>query len=270
MPQAKRLPTNKSKSLVKTREEQIEAQASSMMNEATLLVSKVNALKHADINIEKALVDFRYNVIKVGENEVHKAFDDIVSTAKINYDKAKAKLTEYLTPWQNADLAIRAGLNAYYSMVERVHREEQEKADREQAEQERLASIEREQERAKLEHSIQKKIDSLPANASPVLIDKYLSQLEELDGPQPIAPPVIVSKPETTGMMNQQDNWKGMVEPGQEMNVLRQIVAGNLPLSIIEFRQPELSKLAKLYKLTKKFDGLKFWNQPFTKGVGGK
>lgn len=256
-------------------EEQIAQKALDVTTEVTSLTTVLSTLQHADLSIEQSIVKFRNDVIKPGIAEVHQAFDEIVSTAKTNLDTAKinhnvarSKLDEYLAPWEKADQLLRDTLNGYYSRMKEIQRREQELADREQAERERLAAIQRDQERIKLEKDIQKQIDSLPKKANPALIDKLLEPLEEFDAPQVIAPPVRVSQPELSGAMSQTDNWKGEVMAGREMEVLRLVVDGTLPISIIEFRAPELNKLAKLYKNTKRVAGLRFWNQPFVRGVG--
>ena len=249
-------------------EEQITQKALDVTTEVTSLTTVLSTLQHADLSIEQSIVKFRNDVIKPGIAEVHQAFDEIVSTAKTNYDLARNKLGEYLSPWEKADQLLRDTLNGYYSRMKEIQHREQELADREQAERERLAAIQRDQERIKLEKDIQKQIDSLPKKANPALIDKLLEPLEEFDAPQIIAPPVRVSAPELSGAMSQTDNWKGEVITGREMEVLRLIVDGTLPISIIKFRSPGLNKLAKLYKNTKKVAGLRFWNQPFVRGVG--
>jgi hypothetical protein len=251
-------------------EEQIAQRALNASDEALALVQRISTLQHADVSVEQSLVSFRNEVIKAGISEVHSAYDSIVEKAKSTYDEAKKKLNDYLLPWQKADELIRVAINDYYTMVKQVQRREQEKADREQAEKERLAAVQREQERLKLEKQIEKQIDSLPKKADPALIEKLLEPLKEFETPLTVAPPIIVSAPETSGAMSQTDNWKGKVELNKEMRVLEQIVAGELPISLIEFRAPELNKLAKLYQNKKKIDGLVFWNQPFVRGVGGR
>ena len=251
-------------------EDQLAERALDITDQTNKLVASISTISQANLSIEQSIISFRNDVVKTGLNEVHMAFDPIVESAKSNYDIAKKQRATYLSPWERADELLRAGLNQYYSRVTEHKRIEQQLADRQQAENERLAAIQRDQERIKLEKSIEKKIDTLPIDADPRLIEKLLAPLEEFNGPQPVAPPIIVSEPELTGVMHQTDNWKGSVVAGSEMAVLRQIVAGELPISLIEFRTPELNRLAKLHQNKKSINGLRFWNEPFVRGVGGR
>ena len=240
--------------------------------EAQRHVTVLNNLNVDDINAERAAVTFRVEVIKRGQEMVHDAFDTIVDKTKAAYDEARNERADQLKPFEAADRLMLASLNGYYTRQKQRARDEQERADREQAARESQAAIQRQQEQALLEERIYDQLAQLPDDAPLALIEKIQAPLEQFKKPLTVAPPVRVSEPVTSGGMTQQDNLKGEVIADREMDVLKQIIAGELPLSIIEFRVPALNNLAKVHwngtQFTKQFDGIRFWNEPFSRGVG--
>lgn len=224
------------------------------------------ALAITDIDTERAAVSFRTDVIKPGIEEANKAFDPIVETAKLAYDTAREQRSKSLEPFQLADRLILDAITSYRLNLQRIQREEQQRAEREQAERERLASIERDRERTRLQAEIDAKLEELPADAPDELIAKIMAPLEEIQAPMAIAPPVQVSVPETASGMTLVDNWRAITVDAME--VLRQVVKGDLPMGIVELKQSELNRLAKLYKDERKIPGLRFENAKFTRGTG--
>jgi len=251
-----------------TPEQRIEQRALHVSEEAARVAANVAKLQAADVAVEQAAVRFLNDVIKVGIKEVHDVFDSIVENAKSTYDTARRERDRHLKPFEDASQSIRDSINAYYQTLKRIEREELERAEREQAERERLAAIQREEEKKRVQAEVDKQLESLPPDTPESLIEKIIEPLTAYEEPMSIAPPVRVSSPETSGLMSQQSNWRGSIIPGMEIEVLKQVVAGTLPLSIVEFRTPELNRMAKLYQGRKSFAGIRFEDVPFVKGTG--
>lgn len=250
------------------RELEVATRALEVTEEAEDIARVIMSLTTDDVNRERGAVLFRTEVIKVGLKQGHDLLDDIVSSAKLTYDTARAKRDKALEPFETADKTIRDALTIYYTKQRDRAALAQKKADEEQAQREREAIANREKERIALEEKIMDSIAELDENA-PGYREKVAaleSRLEPLNKPVEVVPAVRVSAPETTGAMSLQDNWSGRVTDVQA--IVRQIVAGDLPWSLIEVRQPEANKLAKLYKNEKRFAGLVFENNPFTRGSG--
>ena len=249
-----------------TPEERVQQQVLTVSVEATNLATKVKALKHPDVHLETELVNFRKEVIKIAQEQAHTAYDDIVAAARVSYEVAKKKLDDLLGPLAKADVELRAAANDYYAMLERIDRENKRKAQEEQAERERQAVIQREKDRILLETQIENQLSELPEDAPEELKEKIMAPLDEM-APIFIAPTVSVSAPQTTGSMVKVDNWKGAVIPGKEMDVLRQVLDGTLPLGIIKFHEPGLNALAKIHQNKSTVPGLVFTNASYVKGT---
>lgn len=250
------------------RELQVAQRALEVTEEAEDLAQIITSLKIDDVNREKAAVNFRNEVIKVGLKQGHDLLDDIVSTAKTAYDTARNKRDRALEPFEIADKTIRDALTIYYTKQRERGAAAQRQADADQQERERQAAINRQNDRLQLEEKIADELAKLPDDAPQELIDKIQAPLQVFEQPMAVVQAVKVSAPETTGQMALQDNWKGEVIDGEEMKVLKQIVAGELPISLINWNAPEFNRMAKLYTDKKKFDGIRFWNVPFSRGSG--
>ena len=250
------------------REAQVAARALEVTGEATNIAHTIKSLTIDDVAQERAAVSFRDEVIKVGLKQGHDLLDDIVSTAKTAYDTARNKRDAALKPFEDADKLIREALAVYYTKQRERVAIAQRKADEEQAAREREAITSRQKERVALEEQVMDAIAALDENDPQYQdkVDALQSRLEPLSRPVEVVPSVKVSAPETTGAMSLQDNWSARINDVQA--IVRQVVAGDLPWSLIEIRQPEANKLAKLYKNEKKFAGLVFENNPFTRGSG--
>jgi hypothetical protein len=254
------------KQLDLTLAEQVAQQALEVSEVAIRHSQSLSQLQTADLHTEQQAVEFR-EVIKQGISQAHEAYDDIVKTAKTNYDTAKGKLNDALEPFEKADRLILDSLNDYYTLLKRLQREEEARAEKEQAERERLAAILRQQERQQLEADIERQLAELPDHEreNEELIQKIIAPLEDLQDHTPVAPPVRVSKPVTTGAMSQQSNWTGEVT---DMYVfLQRIVNKDLPVTLIEVRQPELNKLAAVYQDKIGIPGVRFYNKTFVRGT---
>lgn len=250
------------------REAEVAKRALEVTEEAEGIARVITSLVVDDVNREKAAVNFRTEVIKVGLKQGHDLLDDIVSTSKAAYDMARSKRDLALEPFEKADKIVRDALTIYYTKQRDRAALAQKKADDEQRQREHDAAVNRERDRIALEEKIADELAKLPDDAPQDLIDKIQAPLEVFEQPMQVVVAVKVSAPETTGAMTLQDNWKGEVVENKEMAVLKQVVAGELPLSLVSFSTPELNRMAKLYTDKKKFDGIRFWNAPFTRGSG--
>jgi hypothetical protein len=252
------------------RELEVATRALEVTEEAEDIARVIMSLTVDDVNRERGAVAFRTEVIKVGLKQGHDLLDDIVSSAKLTYDTARAKRDKALEPFETADKTIRDALTIYYTRQRERGLAAQRKADEEQAAREREANANRQSELRAAEDRIMDEIAKLDETAPDyqAQVDKLEAQLHPLAQPVQVVTAVKVSAPERTGAMTLQDNWKGEVIEGHEMTVLKQIVAGELPLSLVSFSAPELNRMAKLYTNKKAFDGLRFWNAPFTRGSG--
>lgn len=252
------------------REQQVATRALELVEEAEDIASVITSLTIDDVNREKGAVLFRNEVIKAGLKQGHDLLDDIVSTAKIAYDTARDKRDKALEPFEKADKLIRDALTIYYTKQRDRAALAQREADEAQAAREREANANRKQELAALEERVMDEIAKLDESTPDYQdqVDKLMQQIHPLTQPVQVVTAVKVSAPERTGAMTLQDNWKGEVVENKEMIVLKQIVAGDLPLSLVSFSAPELNRMAKLYTNKKAFDGLRFWNAPFTRGSG--
>lgn len=250
------------------REEQVAKRALEVTEEADDIARVITSLTVDDVNREKAAVAFRIEVIKVGLKQGHDLLDDIVSTAKVAYDTARDKRDAALEPFEKADKIIRDALTIYYTKQRDRAVLAQKKADDEQRQREHDAAVNRERDRIALEEKIADELAALPDDAPQELLDKIQAPLQVFEQPMQVVPSVKISAPEVSGAMTLQSNWKGEIVEGREMDVLKQIVAGTLPLSLVSFSTPELNRMAKLYTNQRRFDGLRFWDQPFTRGSG--
>ena len=250
------------------REAEVAKRAAEVTDQAEGIARVMTSLTVDDINREKAAVAFRTDVIKAMIQQGHDLLDDIVKAAKNAYDIARDKRDKALAPFEAADKLIRDALTIYYTKQRDRAALAQKKADEEQQERERQAAMNRDKERLALEEKIADELAQLPDDAPQELIDKIQAPLQVYEQPMQVVPSVKVSAPETTGQMSLQSNWKGEIIDGMEMTVLKQIVAGELPLSLVSFNGPELNRMAKLYTDKKRFDGIRFWDQPFTRGSG--
>jgi hypothetical protein len=250
------------------RELEVAIRALEVTEEAEDIARVITSLTIDDVNRERGAVMFRTEVIKVGLKQGHDLLDDIVASAKFTYDTARAKRDKALEPFEAADKTIRDALTIYYTKQRERATLAQKKADDEQRQREHDAAVNRERDRLALEEKIADELAALPDDAPQELLDKIQAPLQVFEQPMQVAPSVKVSAPETTGQMALQSNWKGEVVEGYELVVLKQIVAGQLPLSLVSFNAPELNRMAKLHTDKKRFDGIRFWNQPFTRGAG--
>ena len=254
-----------------TPEEEVAQRALIVTDEAKALATTIGKLNVDDVQTERSVVLFRNEVIKVGMSQARELLDPIVKASKEAYDTARGQRDKALEPFEKADRLVLDALSGYYTRQKQRQREEQERADREQSQREAQAAAQRAEENRTAIEQLENQLSSLPTEAPRELYEKIEAQIRELEGTPvtvPIAPPVRVSAPETTGAMTQQDNWKGEVIEKHEMEVLKQIVAGELPMNLIKWNEPEFNRLAKLYTDTKQFPGIRFWNEPFVRGVG--
>jgi len=250
------------------REQEVAKRALKVTEEAEDIARVITSLTVDDVNREKAAVNFRTDVIKAMLQQGHDLLDDIVKAAKNAYDVARDKRDKALAPFEAADKMIRDALTIYYTKQRDRAALAQKKADEEQAERERQAILARQEERVALEEQVMDDIAKLDENDPQYQdkVDALQARLEPLNKPVEIVPHVKVSEPETSGRMVLQDNWGARITDIHA--VVRQVVAGDLPWSLIEIRQPEANKLAKLYTTTKHFPGIVFENNPYTRGSG--
>lgn len=255
------------KAVLAKREAQVTQRALEIEKEADTISQALKSLTADDIDKERLAVRYRDEVIKVATDQAHEIYDEIVKTAQDALDTAKGKLNGCLKPLGRSDKNIRDGLTEYYIGQQKRAAEAQKKADEEQAAKERQAAVHRDQERAQLEDKIMAQIAELPDDLPNYddHVEKLMAQLEPMSAPVEVVQ-VKVSTPVTTGAMSLQDNWSCVIT--DLPLIVEQIVAGDLPWSLIEVRQPEANRLAKLYKDQKTFKGMKFVNNPFTRGSG--
>lgn len=219
-----------------------------------------------DFDSEAAAARYRNEVLAATMKDLAAKTSDVVRAKKKDYDDARAWAEKIMKPFRDCDDTLRAALNNYLLQLKAKHEEEIRASEREQVERELQAAKNREAERQRITAEVEAALESLPIDASQEMIDRITDRLKEFEQPVQVAPRVQVSKPETSGLMTQQDNWKAEVT--NKMEVVRQVVSGVLPEELIEVRLPEANKLAALYKFTKKFEGLKFYNEPFTRSSG--
>lgn len=240
-------------------QQQARAKAIPIQAEAHRLSKLIN-----DVHSEYDAISYVKEVLDPTIKEIESIFDPIVKATKASYDTARKGRDEAIDPLIEAKNLIRGELVVYHDRLEKEAQRQQKEAQQQQLQREADAVKQREQEKIFLRKQIEAQLAELPDDAPDDLIEKILRPLEELDSPVKIVQQVQVSKPVVAGGMAPQDNWKCTVTDA--MAVLKQIVAGDLNLTV-EFKESELTALARLCKDQKQILGLVFENKRFMRST---
>jgi len=173
--------------------------------------------------------------VESARTETVKPLNDLVKRVNNMYKP----ITESLS---KSETVIKGKMLVFSNEKERIRREEEAKRQREFEEAKKKAEAERIEAQRKADAEAKKN------KTAPVIVEQKF-----VEPPAPLMQEKSVRSSE--GMATVQKSWKG--EVSNPMDILKGIIAGNISITVIEFKPSELNNFAKAKKVEGVFDGIK-------------
>lgn len=194
------------------------------------------------------------NEMAVGTLSKIKSFGKEVESARTENVKPVNELVKYINgifkpiteSLEGSERKIKDKMLTFAREKEAIRKEEERK---------RQLAFEEEKRKAEEERiQAQKKADEEAAknNTAPVVIEQKI-----VEPPKPLMPEKSVKT--DSGSITIKKVWTG--EIADKMEILKGIIAGNVSISVIDFKQSELNNFAKAKKVDGVFNGIKVYQK---------
>ena|SRR3990167_4473720 len=211
----------------------VETEVTPIVEAANALVVKTSEQSFNAQNLVKEL--------KRRRAMMHGRFDPPVRAGHLAWKAAKDLYNFFINPYDEAETIVKRKIVTYESEQERKRQEEA-----------RLAEAKRQEEERKRREELERQAKAAEEKGRTEKAEALREKAETVVAPPVFTPP----PPPRAGGTSFPKTWKGEVT--NIMDLLKAIVEGKAPVTLIEINQSAINAAAKTYKNTMTIPGLKF------------